>query len=116
MHGVGADYADLLCSRVRNVDVSHLEIDEIWTFVQKKQKWAKARDPSTVGDAYCYIALDRAARLVVAWHLGKRGMPNTARFILKVRRATSHQRFQISSDGWEGYEWAIEAGLSDRAD
>ncbi len=116
LHRVGTDCSDLLRSRVRNVDVSHLEVDEIWTFVQKKQKRVKAGDPNTVGDAYCYIALDRAARLVVAWHLGKRDMPNTARFILKVRQATSRQRFQISSDGWEAYQWAIEAGLSDRAD
>ena len=113
---VGRDCSDFLCSRIRNVDISHLEIDEIWTFVYKKQKRVTAEDPNTVGDAYCYIALDRASRLIVAWHLGKRDAPNTASFILKVRRATSRQRFQISSDGWEAYEWAIEAGLSDRAD
>ncbi|MCY4593900.1 MAG: hypothetical protein OXC19_03775 [Bryobacterales bacterium] len=82
----------------------------------QETKRVTADDPDTVGDAYTYIALDRSSKLVVAWHLGKRDMPNTARFTLKVRQATSRQRFQISSDDWEAYEWAIEAGLADRAD
>ena len=72
-------------------------------------------DPEEAGDAYTFIALDRASRLIVAWHLGKRDAPATARFVLNVREATSSKRFQISSDGWEAYEWAIETGLGDRA-
>ena len=112
---IGDDCQDFLRSRVRNIDVSHLEIDEIWTFVKKKQRRVSASDLGMVGDAYCYIALDRETRLVVAWLLGKRDATDTARSILNVREATSSKRFQISSDGWEAYEWAIEAGLSDRA-
>ena len=34
---------------------------------------------------------------------------------MRHRGAISRKRFQISSDGWEPYEWAIEAGLSDVA-
>ena len=116
LHRVGADCQDLLRSRVRNVDISHLEVDEIWTFVQKKQRRVKSTDPDTVGDAYCYIALDRATRLVVAWHLSKRDIPDTALFILKVREATSRRRFHISSDGWEAYEQAIRIGLGSQVD
>ena len=112
---IGEDCEDFLRSRIRNFDVSHLEIDEIWTFVKKKQKRVKEGDPYGVGDFYTFIALDRATRLVVAWLLGKRDAINTARFILNVREAVSSKRFQVSSDGWEAYEWAIEAGLSDRA-
>ena len=49
------------------------------------------------------------------WHLGKRDVPHTCHFVRKVRRATPCKRFQISTDGWEAYERAIEMGLSDRA-
>ena len=112
---IGQGCTNLLRARVRNVDISHLEIDEVWTFVGKKQKRVKASDTSDVGDAYCFIALDRKTKLVVAWHLGKRDAINTAHFIYRVRQAVSAKRFQISSDGWEAYEYAIEAGLSDRA-
>lgn len=70
-------------------------------------------DPEGVGDASCYIALD--TQLVTAWHLGKRDVFHTCRFVWKVRRATSCKRYQISTDSWEAYERAIEMGLSDRA-
>lgn len=102
-------------SRIRGLDVRHLELDEIWSFVLKKQKRVKDTDPDTVGDAYCFIAIDRDTRLILAWHLGKRDMPSTCQFIWKVREATSSRRFQISTDGFEAYEHAIEIGLSDRA-
>ena len=47
--------------------------------------------------------------------LEKRDAQNTAMFIQNVRESISRKRFQISSDGWEPYESAIEAGLSDVA-
>ena len=98
---------------VRNVVISHLEMDEIWTFVGKKQRRVKTTDPATVGDTYCYIALDRASRLVVAWHIGKRDDRDAKRFVFKVRKVTARKRLQISTDGWAAYEDAIEKGLSD---
>ena len=111
----GAGCSELLRSKIRGLDVRHLELDEIWTFVRKKQRRVRAGDPDDVGDAFCYIAIERQTRLVVAWHLGKRDLRDTCRFVLKVRKATSKQRFQISTDGFEAYESALERGLSDRA-
>ena len=113
LSGVGEGCEALLRLRVRNVKPTHLEIDEVWTFVGKKQKRVSSTDPATAGDAYCFIALDRASRLVVTWHLGKRDEPNTARFITKIRDATKGS-FQISSDAFPAYENAIETGLDDR--
>jgi len=112
---VGKARHRLLRDRIRGFDASRLEIDEVWTFVRKKRAKLVGTDPPEWGDAYCYVALDRATRLVAAWHLGKRDTPDTCRFILKVREATSEHAFQITSDGWEPYGYAIEAGLSDRA-
>jgi len=112
---IGKGCFDLMRERIRDFDVSHLEMDEVWTFVGKKQKRVKAADPPGVGDAWCYIAIDRATRLVPAWHLGKRDLPNTSLFALNVRKAVSRKPFQISTDGWEGYEWALDTALRDRA-
>ena len=75
----------------------------------------KPSDPDSVGDAFVFIALERYTNLVIACHLGKRDLTHTARFILKVREARSGRRFQVSTDGFEAYETAIEYGLSDRA-
>lgn len=45
---VGEGCAELLRSRVRRVKAAHLELDEIWTFVQKKQKRVRRGDPRTI--------------------------------------------------------------------
>ena len=113
---IGPGCSDLLRSRVRDFSASHLELDEIWTLVAKKQKRVTAADPPDVGDAYAFIALDRESRAVVAWRLGKRDLATACRLVLDIRNAVTADRFQISTDGWEGYETAIELGLAGRAD
>lgn len=110
--GKGCD--TLLRKRIRGFQPSHLELDEIWTYVRKRQSRVKKGETRAVGDAYCFIALDRATRLVVAWHLGKRDASSTNYFITKVRDATAG-KFQISTDGFDAYPWAIATGLHDRA-
>ena len=113
---LGAGCARFLRRKVRKVAPDHLEIDEVWSFVDKKQKRLKSDDDERfMGDAYTFIALARNSRLVAAWHLGKRDEPSTAYFITKVRDATKG-KFQISSDAFPAYEPAIESGLHDRAD
>jgi len=112
---LGRGCKSFLRRRIQNVTVTHLELDEVWTFVQKKQHRVTAEDPALVGDAYCYVAIDRATRLVVAWHLGKRDVTSTNTFVSRIRDATSSSPFQISTDGWQAYPAAIEIGLHDRA-
>ena len=48
----------MLRERIRNLDVDHLELDEFWAFVYKKQRRVKASDPDTVGDVYVFIAIE----------------------------------------------------------
>ncbi len=67
------------------------------------------------GDAYTFIALERTSKHAVAWHLGKRDRVNTEDFISKVRWATAPGWFDVSTDAFQPYESAIDAGLYDRA-
>ena len=68
-----------------------------------------------IGDAYTFIALERSTKLVMAWHLGKRDRINTEDFISKIRWATAPTWFDVSTDAFQPYESAIDAGLYDRA-
>ncbi len=104
----------MLASRIRNVPVSHLELDEVWTFVQKKQRRVYFGDHKTVGNAYCFIALDRSSRLAVMYPLDKSDEQNTAQFMRKVRDATAGD-CQISTDAFQPYSPAIDLFLEDRA-
>jgi len=103
--------------KVRNVKISQLQADEIWTFCKVKQRHLRPdHDEKVMGDADTFIGLDRATKLVVAWHLGKRDQVSTDNFISKVRWATADERFEMCTDGFSPYTYAIDAGLSDRAD
>ena len=108
----------LLEKRLRNVPVKDLQLDEVWTFVFKKEqnKWMEEASNQRIGDAYTFIALERESKLILAWHLGKRTRPSTDRFIARVRRATADRPFQITTDGFRPYAPAIDYALSDRAD
>jgi len=106
----------LFTEKVRGVKVADLELDEIWTYVGKHQKSIMPGESNRyIGDAYTFIGLERTSKLVVAWHLGKRDRVNTEDFISKIRWATAPGWFDVSTDGFEAYENAIDAGLYDRA-
>ena len=78
-------------NRIRNVPVSDVQCDEIWGFCYKKEqhKWLREVDRTDIGDAYCFTAIERNSKLLLAWHLGRRDGPATNSFIGKLRRATS---------------------------
>ena len=108
----------LLADQIQNVPVKDLELDEIWTYVQKKEghEDPEEADDQRIGEAYTFIALERSSKLVVAWHLGKRDRANTEDFMLKVRSATADTRFELCTDAFAPYAGAIDLTLSDRVD
>jgi transposase-like protein len=87
----GQRAAHLLHTRVQNVPVEHLELDEVWAYVGCHQKYVRPDDenPRQRGDQYTFIALESETKMVMAFHLGKRDGENTRQFIAKVRHATS---------------------------
>jgi IS1 family transposase len=108
-HLVEAGWAcDRLLDRlVQGVPVEDVQADEIWGFVHCKEKTRVRKNyGGDVGDAWCFVALDRASRLVLAWHLDRRTPEGTELFARKLRRATNG-RFQLSTDGFRPYRTAI---------
>ena len=106
----------LMSSKIHNLTVKDAEIDEIWGFVQKKEGHKSDDDGPEVGDAYCFIGMERNTKLVLAYHLGKRDAQSTDRFIGKLRYATSASRYQLTSDGFRPYVTSVKMLLRDRVD
>jgi transposase-like protein/IS1 family transposase len=107
----------LLTERIVNVPVQDVEVDEIWGFVGKKEGHKSDDDGAEVGDAYCFIGMERSTKLVLAYHLGKRTAKSTDAFIGKLAYATaSDSRFQLTSDGFAPYVSAVKMLLKDRVD
>jgi IS1 family transposase len=101
-----------------NVPVKDVECDEIWGFVQKKEghKGPEEAHDDSIGDAYCFVAIERHTKLVLNFALGRRTTETTQVFIEGLRHATSNQRFQITTDGFAPYRAAICDTLGDRCD
>jgi len=103
---------------IRNVPVNDVEADEIWGFCAKKEKARRPeeKDVYGIGDAWCFVGIERNTKLVLAWHLGKRDAESTHRFIGKLRYATGEQRFQLTTDGLALYKPAVNLALRGYAD
>jgi len=101
-----------------NVPVQDVECDEIWSYCYKKEahKTPMEAHDDSMGDAYCFVAMERTTKVVLNFALGRRTQATTDAFIEGLRAATSSQHFQISTDGFQPYKSAITTTLSDRCD
>lgn len=108
------------CMRVhnrlfRNINVALIQIDELWSYVGKKQKHVTAADGSEVGDQYIFTALDPVSRCLLTLHIGKRDMDNTLLFLHDLSSRVLN-RPQISSDAFAPYPEAIACAFGTEVD
>src|SRR5438128_805046 len=64
---VAGGCADFSNRTLRNLNCNRIEVDEIWTFVAKKNKNVDVEegdDWSRVGDQYTFVALDPETKLI----------------------------------------------------
>ena len=104
---VGAGAVRLHDSLIRDLSCSLVEVDEIWSYVQKKQSRVDPeKDGPDVGEAYTFVALDVSSRLAISFYVGKRDQVSTNAFIDDLRARVVVMP-QITSDGWAPYVSAI---------
>jgi transposase-like protein/IS1 family transposase len=101
---------------VRNVKVHDVEVDEVWSFLGKKEKRVKPEDDQNLGDCYTFVAIERNTKLVLNIAMGKRDQLTTNSFIEGLRDAIAPGRFQITSDGFAPYKTSIPDTFGTRAD
>ena len=113
---VGTGCAALLDTKMVNLGCERLELDELWSFVGKKQRRVKATDDvSRVGDMWTYVAIDASSKLIPSFLVGKRDAQNTNAFVSDVA-ARMRNRVQISTDGLRMYVEAVNAAFGDNVD
>jgi IS1 family transposase len=114
---VGEKTENLMAKRIHRLKVTEVQMDEIWGFVFCKQRTKNELRPMdfNAGDVYCFVAIERQTKLVLAWHLGRRTSEDTDDFITKLEHATTGF-FQLTSDGFEQYPTAVSLNLGNRVD
>ena len=83
----GHGAANFWTSGYAGLTLAHLELDEIWTFVLKKQGRLtpdERQERFDIGDVYLWTALDKHTKLVPSFLLGKRSGDSARRFIMDV--------------------------------
>lgn len=105
---VGCRSEQFMSQRIHSLQVKDVSCDEIWGYVGMKAR-TKARkkiSEKELGDAWCFIGMERNTKLILAWHLGKRNMDDTVAFTEKLAHATTGN-FQITTDAFPAHKDAI---------
>jgi hypothetical protein len=79
---VGERCQRLLDEKMRGLQCTLIQADEIWTYVGNKEKRVRwDDDPERVGDQYVFVAMDSETKLVPCFRVGKRNATNTYYFV-----------------------------------
>lgn len=114
---VGNGCRDLLDKKLRNLNLQHIQADEIWTFVQKKQARLQPWECNpTIGDQFLFVAFDTDTKLIACYALGKRTSEVTNAFMADLASRIVTAEPQISTDGFNAYPAAVEAAFGYEAD
>ena len=73
----------------------HLQVDEIWTFVRKKQAQLteNERNNPELGDQYVFVAIDAETKLIPTFLIGKRDGQTSLQFLMALQK-------QLAQDGF----------------
>jgi IS1 family transposase len=112
---VGQGCASLLDEKMRGLSCRHLQFDEIWGFIGKKERHMRPDDNPTMGDVWTFCAIDSDTKIVPSFKCGKRDSATANAFVADVASRMKN-RVQISSDSLRAYVEAIELSFGSEVD
>lgn len=100
----------LLNERIRNIFARRVQVDEIWTYVYKKQAYLDQFDDhhELKGDQYVFVAMDADSKLAISHYVGKRDGAG-AYYLLADLGTRLSTRIQLTTDAFRPYINAVEA-------
>lgn len=121
--------------RMRGLTLSHLQFDEQWTYVGRKQSRLTVNEKaerSDVGDVYLWTCIDQKTKLMPGFLIGKRSADNARRFMIDIANRLVFPKpgdsdakdfkpgvyktiVQISTDGFQGYPEAVDLAFGPHA-
>lgn len=113
---VGEGCEALLDQSMHGLSCERIQLDEIWSYVGKKQRHVKADDDkSQVGDVWTWVAIDADTKLVPCYRVGKRTAADANAFVDDLAGRLTN-RVQISSDALAVYVDAVENAFGANVD
>jgi len=99
----------LLDEKMRNISARFMQVDEIHSYVQVRQKNLDPmrHDERTQGEQYVFIAMDAETKLIPSFIVGKRNAQN-AYFLMHDLESRLATRVQLTTDGFKPYVNAVD--------
>ena len=95
-------------SQVRSIESTRVECDELWAFCHTKKDNLNGSAPAEYGDAYTWVAIDPATKLVISWWVGDRSAEDGTEFMRDLRERLSTPSPEIQTDALRSYAAAVE--------
>lgn len=107
----GQTCQQLLDNKIRRVYSRRVQVDEIWTYVFKKQARISSDDDDAImGDQYVFVGMDADTKLVISHLVGKRDAA-TAYYLIRDLQERLANRVQLTTDGFKPYLEAVESNF-----
>jgi IS1 family transposase len=108
---IGKGCQKLLDENLKEFHSKLIQVDEIWTFVGKKERKLAPEEQanSDFGDQYVFVAMDAETKLVPLFTVGKRTVFTAFQFMTELQtKLNGNGRIQLTTDGFKPYIEAVE--------
>ncbi len=113
---VGESCHRILDQKMRGLNCSRIEVDELWGFIGKKKFHANRTDRAQgLGDVWTYLSIDPETKLIPSFLVGQRDRYHTVAF-LEDLASRLNNRIQLSSDAMGAYPDAVEMAFGAEID
>lgn len=102
------EQARMVMDTIRRVEIDTMQVDELWTFVGKKDKQLtrEERTEGVYGSQYIYVAIDSKTKLIPHFVIGQRNYKVAYKFMKTLRTKLSGYT-HIITDGMQAYDSAV---------
>jgi IS1 family transposase len=105
---IGEGCAKVLDQKMRNLNSTEIQVDEVWGFIGKKQVNASLSERAKgFGDVWTFLSIDAHSKIIPNFVVGKRDMYHSAMFMEDLAKRLKN-RIQLSSDAMGSYADAVE--------
>lgn len=107
--GLGQHCARVMAYHFRNLHLTECQLDELWTFVYKKEEHLDPIEQiaGVYEDTWIWIAFVPTWKLVPAWVVGKRTLENAKLLVRRLRSTTDGHIPLFTSDDLPHYAHAL---------
>lgn len=103
----GIRCGELMDEKMRGIQAESIQVDELWSFVGKKDRRLNGHDNHKVlGSQFIFVAMEANTKLIPCFAVGKRDEATAYRFMMELRKRTIG-RYQLTTDAFSAYRLAV---------